>query len=310
MGTSVKRCRAVHENDEPQHDIKDSKKKILGIENEDIVKTSNRSGKKTLEPPSLVEPKISKRAPGDTVPLSIWENAVLLVDKPQTWTSFDVCGKIRGEVARAFGVKSKKIKVGHAGTLDPMATGLLIVCVGKGTKSIDSFVSMKKEYSGTFKLGEVTDSYDADGTLIQEYEWKNVTNDALRTLVRDHFLGNIEQLPPMFSAIRVNGKRLYESARKGEEVERRARAVSVERFDLMRDDETQPCVDFWITCSKGTYIRSLAHDLGSTAGCGAHLVSLRRECIGDYSVQHAWNMDDLVKLIQSQHSHEQPQTID
>jgi len=111
--------------------------------------------------------------------ISIWDNAALLIDKPQTWTSFDVCGKIRGELARILNVKSKKIKVGHAGTLDPMATGLLIVCVGKGTKSIDSFVSMKKDYSGKMKLGEVTDSYDADGKIVSTLEWKDVTSMCL-----------------------------------------------------------------------------------------------------------------------------------
>lgn len=257
--------------------------------------TMKKKTKKTVEPPRLVEPSA-----GVDIPVSIWENAVMLVDKPQTWTSFDVCGKIRGELARTLQVKGRKIKVGHAGTLDPMATGLLIVCVGKGTKSIDSFVSMQKQYSGTMKLGEETDSYDADGTVVREYEWKHVTNNALNALIAEHFVGNIEQLPPMFSAIRVQGKRLYESARKGEEVERNPRAISVEQFDIKRDDESQPNVDFWVSCSKGTYIRSLAHDLGSAAGCGAHLVSLRRQGIGEYNVQDAWSMDTLIQLIRSQ----------
>lgn len=280
MSTSIKRPRAV------EHDgvhVQGKKKKNIAV------------------PPRLVEPGSFSQIPEDTpVPVSVWENAVLLVDKPQTWTSFDVCAKIRGELARTLNVKSKKVKVGHAGTLDPMATGLLIVCVGKGTKSIDSFVSMKKEYSGTMKLGQETDSYDADGNVVQEFEWKHVTNDALQGLISERFMGNIEQFPPMFSAIRVNGKRLYESARKGEEVERKARAITVERFDIMRDDESQPCVDFWVTCSKGTYIRSLAHDLGTSASCGAHLVALRRELIGEYNVQNAWSMDTLVQFIQSQ----------
>lgn len=280
MSTSIKRPRAVEQDD--------------GVKT-DTIELEKRK-KKAIVPPRLVEPGSEK----DPVPVSIWENAVVLVDKPQTWTSFDVCAKIRGALARTLNVKGKKVKVGHAGTLDPMATGLLIVCIGKGTKSIDTFVSMTKEYSGTMKLGEETDSYDADGTVVHEHEWKHVTNTALTTLISDTYVGDIDQLPPMFSAIRVNGKRLYESARKGEEVERKSRRVTVERFDITRNDESQPCVDFWVTCSKGTYIRSLAHDLGTSAGCGAHLVALRRESIGEYNVKSAWTMDALVQFIQSQ----------
>ncbi|KAI8105071.1 hypothetical protein M9435_000243 [Picochlorum sp. BPE23] len=259
------------------------------------VKEAKKKKKKVLVPPTPVTVGVL------AADASIWDNAVLLIDKPKTWTSFDVCGKLRGELARALNVKPKKIKVGHAGTLDPMATGLLIVCVGKGTKSIDSFVSMTKEYSGVFRLGQVTDSYDADGSLLKEdSSWQSITNEELYKSRDEHFLGDIEQVPPMFSAIRVDGKRLYESARQGKEVDRKSRKVHVQTFDLTRHDETSPFVAFWVTCSKGTYVRSLAHDLGQLVGCGAHLTELRRECIGEYSVKDAWDMETLIEAVRDQ----------
>jgi tRNA pseudouridine55 synthase len=231
--------------------------------------------------------------------LSVWDNAVLLVDKPKGWTSFDVCGKIRGGLAGLLGRKPLKIKVGHAGTLDPMATGLLIVCVGRGTKAIDSFVGMKKEYSGALRLGEGTDSYDADGTFVERQPWEHVTDDTLYA-ARDDLVGDIDQLPPMFSAIRVDGKRLYESARQGKEVERKPRKVTVERFDLERETQQSQDVKFYVVCSKGTYVRSLAHDLGRAAGTAAHLTALRREAIGEYRVQNAWPMEQLASMLYEQ----------
>jgi len=276
---------------------------------------------------TVVAPKTIESGKALPAQLSIWDNAMILVDKPQTWTSFDVCAKLRGALAATLQVKSRKVKVGHAGTLDPMATGLLIVCVGKGTKSIESFVGMNKEYSGTLRLGESTDSYDADGKIVDgSQEWQHVTGKSLfdcfslkiktreiivmhmKTIademleeLRDrHFLGDIEQLPPMFSAIRVGGKRLYEAARKGKEVERQPRKIHVSKFDLERDRESNREVNFLVECSKGTYIRSLAHDLGQAAGCGAHLTKLRRQKIGQYSVDDAWKIEDLVEAIHEQ----------
>jgi tRNA pseudouridine55 synthase len=256
---------------------------------------ANAPKRKKLPPaPRVVSPTDQQDAEAGP---DIWQSAMLLVDKPKTWTSFDVCGKIRGELGRALGVKPKKIKVGHAGTLDPMATGLLIVCVGKGTKSIETFMGMKKEYSGTMKLGEVTDSYDAEGDVVSSNEWGGVSNRDLESLVEQHFIGEIDQVPPMFSALKQGGKKLCDLAREGKEVERKARGIVVEKFDIAREDEGAQFVDYYVVCSKGTYIRCLAHDLGQRAGCGAHLVALRREKIGEFDVKEAWQVDDLVEFI-------------
>ncbi|KAL0018507.1 hypothetical protein WJX77_003450 [Trebouxia sp. C0004] len=234
---------------------------------------------KVLPVPQLV-------APGSwSYKLDIWDCAALLVDKPQTWTSFDVCGKLKGVL--------KVKKIGHAGTLDPMATGLLIICTGKATKSIDSFQAMHKEYSGTMKLGEATNSYDADGDITDTLPWDHLTLKQLQQEAQTKFLGDLQQIPPMFSALRVKGKRLYESAREGIVVERAARPVQVSQFDITRDAEDPQKIHFYIACSKGTYIRSLAHDLGQAVGSAAHLVVLRREAIGKYNVKDAWTVDQL-----------------
>lgn len=226
--------------------------------------------------------------------LDPWQNGVLLIDKPKTWTSFDVCAKLKGAI-KQFKVK----KVGHAGTLDPMATGLLIVCVGRGTKAIDTFMGMTKEYTGTLRLGEGTPSYDADTEVSEKLPWEHIT-DAQVLAAREEFVGDILQVPPMFSALRVGGKRLYEVARKGGEVEREPRAVTVESFELHRDPSDRQCFHFRVVCSKGTYIRSLAHDLGRRLGSVAHLTSLRREAIGAYRVEHAWQIKDLSEKLYQQ----------
>ncbi|KAH7622367.1 putative tRNA pseudouridine synthase B [Nannochloris sp. 'desiccata'] len=252
-----------------------------------------KQSKKVLPPPTEVPP--GTLLPDD---LAVWDNAVLLIDKPKGWTSFDVCGKLRGSLGGLLRRQNRKIKVGHAGTLDPMATGLLIVCIGKATKSIDNFVAMKKEYSGVLRLGEATASYDAESNVILTKPWEHITDEALLQ-ARTGFLGNIEQLPPMFSAIKIAGKRLYESAREGKEVERKRRNVSVDRFDLERDVDSPQNVKFYIECSKGTYVRSLAHDLGFAAGTAAHLTVLRREAIGEFRVGSAWAMDDLVAALEN-----------
>lgn len=265
--------------------------------------TQPETKKPRKRPPPSPPPVVSPSAAASSQPqldASMWDAAMLLVDKPKTWTSFDVCGKIRGELGRALNVKPKKIKVGHAGTLDPMATGLLIVCVGKGTKSIDTLMGMPKEYSGTMKLGEATDSYDADGKVVSSHEWEHTTIDQLEGLVREKFLGEIQQVPPMFSALKQGGKKLCDLAREGKEVAREARTITVERYDLTSPSSSSSpssLVDYYVRCSKGTYIRCLAHDLGQAAGCGAHLVALRREKIGEFDVQNAWQVDDLVAFI-------------
>ncbi|CAL5223002.1 g5450 [Coccomyxa viridis] len=225
----------------------------------------------------------------------VWQNAALLVDKPKGWTSFDVCAKLRGAL------KTKKI--GHAGTLDPMATGLLIICTGKGTKAIDGFVAMEKAYSGTLRLGQTTPSYDAETDVLESLPWDHITDEDLEVAKRG-LIGPIMQQPPMYSAVSIKGERLYKAARRGEEVERPARPVTVHSFDLQRSAASTEDLDFRISCSKGTYIRSLAHDLGQSLRCGAHLTALRRESIGEHDVSNAWSLAELVEAAQTARSAE------
>ncbi len=208
---------------------------------------------------------------------------VLLLDKPQGWTSFDVVKKVRGTLR----VK----KVGHAGTLDPMATGLLILCSGTMTKSIDTFQALVKHYEGTMRLGAVTPSYDAETPEEQHRPVGDLDIEQIREAAT-HYLGDIEQLPPMYSAVKVDGKRLYALARKGKEVERKMRTVVVDRFDITA--VTLPDVHFRVVCSKGTYVRTLAHDLGQDLGCGAYLTALRRTAIGSFLASEAWSIDAIV----------------
>ena len=211
---------------------------------------------------------------------------VLLVDKPQGWTSFDVVKKVRGTLR----VK----KVGHAGTLDPMATGLLILCSAGMTKKIEAFQALAKVYDGRFRLGAVTPSYDAETETREHRPLGDVDDSRVRTAALA-FVGQIEQLPPMYSAVKVEGKRLYKLARKGEVVERSPRTVTIERFDI--GEIALPDVDFSVRCSKGTYVRTLAHDLGQQLGCGAYLTALRRTAIGNFTVDEAWTIDDIVAAV-------------
>jgi tRNA pseudouridine55 synthase len=210
------------------------------------------------------------------------ERAVLLVDKPKGWTSFDVIRRLR----RTLGVR----KMGHAGTLDPMATGLLIVLVGRATKLMNRFMMLPKVYEGTLRLGEVTPTYDAESEVTERRDATVITESALES-ARTRFLGEIEQQPPAYSAVKVGGERLYKKARRGEEVERPLRKVRIDEFDIL--DRQGVDVSFRVRCSKGTYIRSLAHDLGTALGVGAHLVALRRTAIGSYTVDHAWTIAGL-----------------
>ncbi len=214
---------------------------------------------------------------------------VLLVDKPAGWTSFDVVNKIRIVLKHLLGVK--KIKVGHAGTLDPMATGLLIVCTGRATKAISTFQDLPKTYEGSMLLGATTPSYDAESEVDARYAWEHITGDLLEQRRRE-FVGELEQLPPMYSAVKVKGKRLYELARKGKTVERQARRIHVYEFSFSRIQ--LPEIDFVVRCSKGTYIRSLAHDFGRALGSGAYLTALRRTAIGPHRIEAAWQLDDFV----------------
>ena len=219
---------------------------------------------------------------------------VLLIDKPLTWTSFQVVNKLRWEIKQRFNIK--KIKVGHAGTLDPLATGLLIICTGKQTKEIHTYQNQVKEYTGTFTLGATTPSYDLETEIDQKFPTEHITEDLLKETTKQ-FIGDIQQKPPIFSAIKKDGKRLYELARKGETTEIKARIVKVLEFEITNIN--LPKVDFKVVCSKGTYIRSLAYDFGKELNSGALLSALRREKIGDYYLSDAFSlnsfMEDIVK---------------
>lgn len=207
---------------------------------------------------------------------------VLLVDKPTGWTSFDVVKKIRG----MFRVR----KVGHAGTLDPMATGLLILCSGSLTRSISGFQNLGKSYTGRCLFGKTTASHDADTPEIDGAPIDHLTAEEIQA-VAQRFTGVIQQVPPMYSALKVEGRRLYQMARKGIAIEREPRTVEIRRFAL--HDFQPPSMRFEVECSKGTYIRSLIHDLGQALGVGAYVTELRRTAIGEHDVASAWTMDRL-----------------
>ncbi|MEM9052565.1 MAG: tRNA pseudouridine(55) synthase TruB [Bacteroidota bacterium] len=207
---------------------------------------------------------------------------LLLIDKPLTWTSFDAVSKIRYVIRKKFGLK--KFKVGHAGTLDPLATGLLIICTGKFTKRIADLTLKNKTYTGIFLLGSTTPSYDLETETENHQSTDHVTSEMVTAAVKQ-LTGPIMQMPPIFSAKKVDGKRAYISARKGKDVKLDPRPVIIEKFEV--DTSNLPEVRFEIVCSKGTYIRSLARDLGELVGCGAHLTELRRTKIGDFSLEGA-----------------------
>lgn len=225
-------------------------------------------------------------------PYDFQAGAFLLVNKPLEWTSFDVVNKLRYTIKHKLGVK--KIKVGHAGTLDPLATGLLIICTGKFTKKLESFQAQKKEYTGTLLLGKTTPSFDAEQEPDATYPTEHITSELIET-ARSNYLGDIEQFPPQFSALKVDGVPLYKLARRGEKVEVKARPVHIYKFDLTR--VAVPEIDFLVECSKGTYIRSLAHDFGKAVQSGAYLTALCRTSIGDYKSEDAWELDDLLEHI-------------
>jgi len=222
-------------------------------------------------------------------PVELAKGAILAVNKPQGWTSFDVVNKIRYKLKNILGVK--KIKVGHAGTLDPLATGLLIICTGGFTKKIDQYQGLPKEYQGTITFGASTPSYDAETEPDVVYPYDHITPQMLDE-VKDRFLGEIDQVPPMFSAIKVDGQPLYQKARKGIEVEVKPRKVFIHALEWTRIE--LPEADFIVRCSKGTYIRALAHDIGHALGSGAFLSRLVRTRIGEFRLEDAWELDQLV----------------
>lgn len=217
---------------------------------------------------------------------------IILIDKPLNWTSFQVVNKIRWAIRKKFNLK--KIKVGHAGTLDPLATGLLIICTGKLTKTIDGLQAQTKEYTGTFTLGATTPSYDLETEINESYKIDHITDKQIIESSK-LFLGEIDQIPPLYSAIKKDGIRMYELARKGETTQIKSRKITILEFEITKID--LPNIGFKIVCSKGTYIRSIANDFGKSLNSGAYLSSLRRTKSGDFEVKNAFNPSEYIKLL-------------
>ncbi len=237
------------------------------------------------------------------------EGEVLLINKPLNWTSFDVVNKVRYEIRKQLELtrkanlvedrslpKLKNLKVGHAGTLDPLASGLLIVCTGKMTKRITEYQDQEKEYTGTIQFGQVTPSYDLETDPEGEYATSHI-NDVQLTHVATAFLGVTQQVPPLFSAKKMDGERAYLKARRGEDTQLEARPVTIHTLEFGSWNADSKTVDFRVRCSKGTYIRSLAHDLGLALGSGAYLKELCRTQIGDFMLGEAWELPQLIAAI-------------
>jgi tRNA pseudouridine55 synthase len=233
--------------------------------------------------------------PSDPLPTpeDILEGAVFLIDKPLTWTSFDVVNKLRWRLRSYTGQKG--IKVGHAGTLDPLATGLLILCCGKYTKRIESYMGMDKTYTGTIKLGVTTPSYDLESEFDQTFPTAHITPELVHA-VTPQFVGDIMQLPPIFSAIKIDGQRAYTSARKGQEIIMEPRPIRINSL-IFNDLRLPDALDFEVSCTKGTYIRSLAHDFGKALDSGSCLSALCRTQIGHFDIKDAWTLTDLIEKL-------------
>lgn len=221
---------------------------------------------------------------------------VLLVDKPLTWTSFQAVNKLKYAIRAAYGLK--KIKIGHAGTLDPLASGLLIICTGKFTKTIETYQGQAKEYTGTVKLGATTPSYDLETEEDKQFPTEHITDEAIYKMA-EQFVGEQDQFPPIFSAIKQKGEALYKKARRGEDVVVKARKITFHEVEIT--DISLPYVSFRIKCSKGTYLRSFAFDFGKSLNSGGHLTALRRTKIGDFSVNDAFDVETLAEKISKEH---------
>ncbi len=217
---------------------------------------------------------------------------ILSVDKPLGWTSFDVVAKVRNALKRRYGAK---IKIGHAGTLDPLATGVLVLCVGRATKTIPYWVDTLKGYRATIRLGATSASYDAETEILPSGVAIPGWSVRLQAELEQKFTGEIIQIPPVFSAVRVDGKRAYAQARQGKEVEMPSRLVSIFQLDFVQTEGDTWILD--ISCSKGTYIRSLAHDIGITLGCGAYLAGLVRTHVGDFSLEESHSVQEVLEAL-------------
>ena len=222
------------------------------------------------------------------------EGALLLLNKPYEWTSFDLVNKIKHKLKHKF--HYSKVKVGHAGTLDPLATGLLIVCVGKYTKRIDSYQSQIKEYIATLQLGASTPSFDLEMEIDQNYPTEHITKDLVDETLQD-FIGEIQQRPPDYSAVKINGKRAYEYARKGQKVEIKKKTLAIDEIEVLEFEKN--ILKIRVVCSKGTYIRALARDIGQKLNSGAHLTALERTKIGDFHIKDALEIEDFIKFLEN-----------
>ena len=215
------------------------------------------------------------------------------IDKPYGWTSFAVVGKLRYHISKRLGVK--KIKVGHAGTLDPLASGVLVVCTGKATKRIDELQAGVKEYVAEIKLGATTPSFDLETEEDATYPWEHITREQIDNVLQTQFVGSIEQVPPSYSACKINGKRAYKIARTGNEVELKAKTLVINEIELLEFEGQRLAIR--VVCGKGTYIRALARDIGLALGSGAHLTGLRRTRVGDVLVQECLSVDEAIDVI-------------
>ena len=221
-------------------------------------------------------------------PLHLREGEVLYFDKPLTWTSFDLVNKFRYRACRRMGIK--KLRVGHAGTLDPLASGVMILCTGRATKQIDVLQAGTKEYIATIRLGATTPSFDKETEPDAFFPYEHITRQSVLDIL-PRFTGTIEQVPPIFSAVRVNGKRAYDLARKGKEVEMKTRTLQIDEIELL--EYALPLITLRIVCSKGTYIRALARDIATALESGGHLEALRRTRVGNARIEDCLSMDEL-----------------
>ena len=220
---------------------------------------------------------------------------VLYVAKPLNWTSFNLVSKLRWKLLKTL--KMKKLKVGHAGTLDPLATGVMIICTGKSTKLIESFQYQTKEYIATLELGATTPSFDLELPVDATFPIEHITRELVDKVI-PHFVGEIAQVPPVYSAVKVDGKLAYDYARDGQEVELKSKLLVIDEIEVL--DFTLPVLKIRVVCSKGTYIRALARDIGIALGSGAHLIALERTRIGDVKLEDCWQIDDLVQHVEAE----------
>ncbi len=227
--------------------------------------------------------------------MDFYKGEVLLINKPLSWTSFQLVNKMKYLIRNSkFSIANQNLKIGHAGTLDPLATGLLIVCTGKQTKNIEQYQAQEKEYTGTFFIGATTPCYDLEKPIDATFPIEQITNELIYETTKQ-FTGTIEQTPPLFSAIKINGKRAYDIARAGETAEMKSKQITITEFSITRI--ALPYIDFKVVCSKGTYIRSLARDFGLALNSGAHLTALCRTRIGDYKLTDAMTIEEFQELV-------------